>query len=106
MKCSCKNIDSVVLGGAEILMKRLAAPGSPGYKEMLSQVDELAKECGYERDANGHWIHFPKQEKVLGKLDSWEILKEHDDGDLTLSSNLGEIIVTTDGKVFHRQPAP
>lgn len=102
MQCNCKNVDPIVLRGAEELIRRLAAPGSPESKEMLSRLAELATGCGYEKDTKGDYVQFPKQEEVLEKIGPFEIIKEHDDGDLTVRRGGKLYVITTEGQTFEQ----
>jgi len=93
-----------MLDGIKRVIRQWAAPNSPEYAEMEETLDKLAKGCGYEKDSEGAYVQFPKQDVVLGKIAPFTIIHEHDDGDLTLDSKtFGEIIVTTDGEIFYKK---
>ncbi len=102
--CSCENIEPAFLQGIE----RDIPHFSPDIRsDFNKKLNAMAKQCGFERDANGNWEQFPKQEAVLQKIGPFTIIKEHDDGDLTIDSkNLGLAVVTTDGEVFTKPTMP
>jgi hypothetical protein len=98
--CSCKSIEPCFLQAIEENLHR-----SPGeFKEvLLAKLDGIAKQCGYEKGEKGDWIQFPKQERALESLGTkYEIIKEHDDGDLTIKipEHHAMAVVTTEGEVF------
>lgn len=105
MECNCKNIEPFFLDSIrDSFMSKFERPLQEDEKELLKKLDNLAIGCGYELGADGHYVQFPKQEAVLGEIGPFTIVKEHDDGDLTLETrNFGEVMVTTDGEVFYRK---
>lgn len=106
MRCACKNLNSLFLSAIERDIPRWGAPLSPESQELGASLTALAKDCGYEKDAEGHWVQWPKQEAIVEKIGPYTIIKEHDDGDLTLdTTNSGKVIVTTEGEVFYEKCA-
>ncbi|MBA7614697.1 hypothetical protein ES703_21966 [subsurface metagenome] len=102
MRCACKNLNDIFLSAIEKDIPRWGAPGSPEIQELRANLEALAKDCGYERNADGHWLQWPKQDALLEKIGPYTIIKEHDDGDLTLDTrNWGKVVVTTEGEVFY-----
>ena len=102
-RCSCKNLNSIFLSAIERDIPHWGAPGSPELEELRSHLKTLTANCGFERDSEGHWIQWPKQDAVLEKMGPFTIVKEHDDGDLTLDTKDGKVVVTTDGEVFYEK---
>lgn len=105
MHCNCKNIEPFFLDEIrESFMPKDGRSLQEDEKVLLSKLDNLAKDCGYELGADGHYIQFPKQETIIQKIGPYTIIKEHDDGDLTLDTrNWGKIIVTSEGEVFYEE---
>ena len=109
-RCACKNLHPMFLEAIERDIPRWGAPRSPELEELQASLAALAKDCGFERDAKGHeghWVQFPKQSAILEKLvpfpQTFTIIKEHDDGDLTLDTDRGKVVVTTEGEVFYEK---
>jgi len=74
---------------------------------LQSLLGELASSCGYER-VNNKWVLFPEQKETLERLthagipDTYEVIEEHGDGDLTIElAKQGKAIVTTDGDIYY-----
>lgn len=104
LNCSCKDIEPAFLQMIEQGVDRVL-PESRG--ELIDKLKNVAKACGYERDSQGYWTQFPKQDAVLGEIGPYTIVQEHDDGDLTIDSkNWGPAVVTTDGQVFIKSTMP
>lgn len=79
----------------------------PFDKQMLELFQKITRDCGYER-VGENWIQFPKQEEALERLthagipDTYEVIEEHGDGDLTIKlAKQGKAIVTTDGDIYY-----
>lgn len=104
MNCNCKNIEPLFLQAIYRGIYQTSAPGEFGERRvLLEELEKLAKECGYEKDEKGNWVQFPKQDKALESLGvPFEIVKEHDDGDLTIRipQHNACAVVTTEGEVF------
>lgn len=102
--CSCKNIEPFFLQAIEKGIQQATAPGEfKERSELLAKLNEIAKQCGYERDEKEGWMQFPRREKALESLGApYEILKEHDDGDLTIKipEHNALAVVTTEGEIF------
>ncbi len=104
MRCACKNLHPIFLSAIEKDIRRWGAPSSPENQELRASLAALAKDCGYERNAEGYWIQWPKQEAILQKIGPYTIIKEHDDGDLTLDTrNWDKVVVTTEGDIFYEK---
>lgn len=112
MRCACKNLNEIFLMAIEKDISHWGAPGSSEILEMRADLLALAKDCGYEKNVeDDHWIQFPKQEKALKALgeqlglpNKYEVIKEHDDGDLLIripERNV-EAVVTIEGEIFTR----
>ncbi len=74
---------------------------------LQSVLRELADSCGYERVKN-KWVRFPEQKETLESLthagipDTYEIIEEHEDGDLVIKlAKQGKAMVTTDGDIYY-----
>lgn len=105
MKCNCKDLQPIFLGAIERDISSLPGQGTLEISELKGFLRSLAADCGFEKTAEGYWYQFPKQGKALEALGSdYEIIKEHDDGDLTIRipKRSLEAVVTTEGEVFTR----
>jgi len=100
--CSCKSIEPFMLQSIESDIHR--TPGQFEEKnELMAKLYDIAKQCGYEKDEREGWIQFPKQCKALQSLGTqYEIIKEHDDGDLTIRipEHNALAVITTEGEIF------
>lgn len=47
---------------------------------------------------------YPERDKILARMGAHTILKEHDDGDVTVRSGDKIYVVTTEGEVFMKIP--
>jgi len=104
MVCSCENIEPAFLRFIEDGIHHVTAPSEFKVRdELLTELKEIGKQCGYEKDEKGEWVRFPKQEKALQGLGvQYEIIEEHDDGDLTIRipAHNAKAVVTTEGEIF------
>lgn len=79
--------------------------------ELLEAFHNLASGCGYEKKGDNWppiWVQFPKREEALERLthagipDTYEIIEEHEDGDLVIKlAKQGKAMVTTDGDIYY-----
>jgi hypothetical protein len=80
------DIDRIASSVVNKLDERLASQGGPS--------PDIVETLGRQ---------FPALKKALFKLGTYEVLKVHDDGDLTVRSGGKLWVVTTDGKIFEEK---
>ena len=97
MKCDCKYIEPLFF---EILEDYVAID--------RDSLIELGNQCGYKRIGPGKWVKteeepvsYPQRDAALKRIGKYTVIKEHDDGDMTIdSSSQGKLIVTAEGNTF------
>lgn len=119
MRCDCKNLVPGLLNTIEdYYLGQLASLDrndpkvqaylyrNPEIVKELDRVSKLALGCGYGRNSDGFWdtsTRLTRLTSALSRIHNYTIIKEHDDGDLTIQTPEGKAVVTTEGEIFYEK---